>query len=71
MLPVQLMNDKGQEIETAGPSTPVEITGLHDVPVAGKEFYAIEDEKLARQLADARKEEIRENSIGTVNTAVT
>lgn len=67
----QMKNDKGQEIQIAGPSTPVEITGLHEVPVAGNEFYAIEDEKLAKQLAEERREKMRESSIGNVNTAVT
>ncbi len=67
----RMTNDKGQEIISAGPSTPVEIMGLHEVPVAGDEFYAIEDEKLARQLAEKRREVIREKSIGGTNNAVT
>ena len=49
-----MRNDKGQEITEAGPSTPVEITGLTEVPEAGELFEAVEDERLARELADKR-----------------
>ncbi len=52
-----MKNDKGQFIETAGPSTPVEITGLTEVPSAGDLFDAVADEKLARELADKRAAE--------------
>ena len=48
-----MRNDKGVEIESAGPSTPVEITGLTEVPTAGDIFEAVEDERLARELAAA------------------
>ena len=53
-------NDKGVEIESAGPSTPVEITGLTEVPTAGDIFEAVEDERLARELADKRTTEAKE-----------
>ena len=53
-------NDKGQEITEAGPSTPVEITGLTEVPEAGELFEAVEDERLARELADKRTTEAKE-----------
>ena len=49
-----MRNDKGVEITEAGPSTPVEITGLTEVPEAGELFEAVEDERLARELADQR-----------------
>ncbi|MEG1965958.1 MAG: translation initiation factor IF-2, partial [Oscillospiraceae bacterium] len=55
-----MLNDDGQEITEAGPSTPVEITGLCEVPEAGDEFNAVEDEKLARELTVQRKEEAKE-----------
>ncbi len=55
-----MLSDKGQRIETAGPSTPVEITGLAEVPAAGDEFNAVEDEKLARELVEQRKQEAKE-----------
>ena len=50
-----MMDDKGKSIKSAGPSTPVEILGLSEVPVAGETFYVVEDEKLARQLAEKRR----------------
>ena len=55
-----IRNDKGQEITEAGPSTPVEITGLTEVPEAGELFEAVEDERLARELADKRTTEAKE-----------
>ena len=55
-----MRNDKGIEIESAGPSTPVEITGLTEVPTAGDIFEAVEDERLARELADKRTTEAKE-----------
>ena len=55
-----MKNDKGVFIEEAGPSTPVEITGLTEVPVAGDLFDAVEDERLARELADRRAAEAKE-----------
>ncbi len=55
-----MKNDKGVFIEEAGPSTPVEITGLTEVPVAGDLFDAVEDERLARELADRRATEAKE-----------
>ena len=55
-----MRNDKGQEITEAGPSTPVEITGLTEVPEAGELFEAVEDERLARELADKRTTEAKE-----------
>ena len=55
-----MRNDKGVEIESAGPSTPVEIPGLTEVPTAGDIFEAVEDERLARELADKRTTEAKE-----------
>ena len=55
-----MRNDKGVEIESAGPSTPVEITGLTEVPTAGDIFEAVEDKRLARELADKRTTEAKE-----------
>ncbi|MBQ1538208.1 MAG: translation initiation factor IF-2 [Ruminococcus sp.] len=55
-----MTNDKGRSIEKAGPSTPVEITGLAEVPGAGDQFNAVEDEKLARELVEQRKQEAKE-----------
>ena len=55
-----MRNDKGVEIESAGPSTPVEITGLTEVPTAGDIFEAVEYERLSRELADKRTTEAKE-----------
>ncbi len=55
-----MKNDKGQNVKTAGPSVPVEIIGLSDVPVAGDEFNAVDDEKMARSLAEQRKEKAKQ-----------
>ncbi|MBQ4582054.1 MAG: translation initiation factor IF-2 [Oscillospiraceae bacterium] len=52
-----MVSDKGQKINTAGPSVPVEITGLSETPSAGAVFNAVADEKLARELVEQRKEE--------------
>ena len=51
-----LKNDKGMEIVSAMPSTPVEITGINDVPSAGDKFMAFETEKEAKQVSEKRKE---------------
>ena len=52
-----MTNDKGRSVKEAGPSVPVEITGLAEVPSAGDTFNAVEDERLARELVDQRKHE--------------
>lgn len=49
-----MVNDKGRRVKEAGPSTPVEITGLNDVPQAGDRFVVFEDEKTARQVGEVR-----------------
>ncbi|MGI6085661.1 MAG: translation initiation factor IF-2 [Acetivibrionales bacterium] len=59
-----MMNDRGRKIKEAGPSMPVEIFGLSEVPEAGDLFYVVKDEKLAKQLAQKRKEEIHQKQIG-------
>ena len=52
-----MLSDKGQRITDAGPSVPVEITGLSEAPSAGATFNAVADEKLARELVEQRKAE--------------
>ena len=52
-----MINDVGRRVKEAGPSTPVEITGLNDVPQAGDRFVVFEDEKTARQIGEAREQE--------------
>lgn len=55
-----MLDDQGKAVKTAGPSTPVEITGLVEVPTAGEAFRAVENEKLARELVDKRKYQKKE-----------
>ena len=50
-----MMNDRGERVQEAGPSVPVEITGLDDVPTGGDTFNCVSDERLARELVDQRK----------------
>ena len=55
-----MLDDHGQQVEEAGPSVPVEITGLAEVPSAGDTFNAVEDERLARELVEQRRHEQKE-----------
>ena len=58
-----MRNDKGQRVKKAGPSTPVEIMGLTEVPESGEVFYEVKDEKMAKHLIERRKRAQREKSI--------
>jgi len=58
-----MIDDKGKNIKSAGPSTPVEILGLSEVPESGETFYQVEDEKLAKSLVEKRKEKLREEQM--------
>lgn len=55
-----MTNDDGRKIQSAGPSVPVEIIGLAEVPGAGDIFYAVDDERMARALVEQRKEKEKE-----------
>ena len=55
-----MTDDKGKTLKTAGPSVPVEIIGLAEVPLAGDEFNAVEDERMARTLAQQRRTKAKE-----------
>ena len=57
-----MMDDKGRRVQEAGPSVPVEITGLGDVPVGGDVFDAVSDERLARELVEQRLTEQKEEA---------
>ncbi len=65
-----MTNDKGEKVKTAGPSVPVEITGLDEVPVGGDTFNSVTNEHLARQLVNQRKNE-RKEEIFNAQTKVT
>ena len=62
-----MKNDKGQKIKKAGPSTPVEIMGLTNVPEAGDIFYEVKDEKMAKHLVERRKIQEREKRVAEEN----
>ena len=62
-----MTDDKGKVIKKAGPSTPVEITGLPEVPEAGELFYVVEDEHLAKHLVETRRSELREKTLQPVS----
>ena len=55
-----MTDDKGRNVKSAGPSVPVEIIGLSEVPESGDEFAAVEDERMARELAEQRREKTKE-----------
>ena len=58
-----MKNDKGKNVKSAGPSTPVEIMGLTEVPQAGDTFYEVKNEKMAKHLIERRKRQEREKTI--------
>ena len=68
---IRAMNDDmGRRITQAGPSTPVEIIGLAEVPQAGDLFYAVEDEKMARELAEQRRTEEKQSQQKTTKVSL-
>ncbi len=58
-----MVNDKGKKVKSAGPSTPVEIMGLTEVPEAGDTFYEVKNEKMAKHLIEKRKRQAREQAM--------
>ncbi|WP_346885288.1 translation initiation factor IF-2 [Clostridium sp. UBA4395] len=62
-----MIDDKGKTTKAAGPSMPVEILGLSEVPAAGDRFTVVRDEKTARIMAESRKEKIRQEHFQTSN----
>ena len=60
-----MANENGKKVKSAGPSTPVEIMGLTEVPEAGDIFYEVKDEKTAKHLIEKRKREAREKAINS------
>lgn len=62
-----MVDDKGKKIKAAGPSMPVEILGLSEVPAAGDRFTVVKDEKTARNMAESRKEKMRQEHFQTSN----
>lgn len=62
-----MFDDKGKKIKSAGPSIPVEILGLSEVPSAGDKFNVVRDEKTARQMAESRKEKAKDQQQSSGN----
>jgi len=65
-----MMTDSGERIESAGPSVPVEISGMSEVPDAGDMFNVVTDERMAKELADQRKTEKRDMSANKVSVSL-
>lgn len=61
-----MINDKGRRVKTAGPSTPVEILGLSEAPSGGDTFMVVANEKLARDVAEQRKQQMQETKFNQV-----
>jgi len=64
-----MTDERGKVVKTAGPSMPVEIAGLDEVPMAGDEFNAVENEKMARELAENRRAKEKEDTL-SANTRI-
>ena len=62
-----MKDDKGKSVKSAGPSTPVEIMGLTEVPEAGDTFYEVKNEKMAKHLIERRKRQAREKAINSAS----
>ena len=54
-----MLNDRGERVQSAGPSTPVEVSGFTEVPAAGDEMFAVEDDRLSRQVAQERRDKLK------------
>lgn len=65
-----MTNDKGERVTEAGPSVPVEITGMSEVPAAGDTFNAVADERMARELVEQRKQEKKNASSANVKVTL-
>jgi translation initiation factor IF-2 len=62
-----MLNDKGQKIEEARPSTPVEVVGFTDVPEAGEPFIVVSEERMAKQISLYRQEKIRQRELSKLS----
>jgi len=65
-----LINDRGEQVESAGPSEPVEVLGLQGAPAAGDPFVVVENEARAREISEYRHRQIRSKTIGTGPSSV-
>ena len=65
-----MLNDRGERVKTAGPSMPVEISGFTEVPSAGDEMFAVEDDKLSRMVAEERREKLKASRTATTKVSL-
>lgn len=65
-----MISDKGERLEEAGPSIPVEISGMSEVPGAGDTFNVVDDERMARELVEQRKTELKDAASGPLRRSV-
>ncbi len=65
-----MTNDRGERVQSAGPSMPIEIAGFTDVPLAGEEMTAVEDDKLSRQVAQERRDKLKASRAASVKVSL-
>ncbi|MBQ9262787.1 MAG: translation initiation factor IF-2 [Clostridia bacterium] len=65
-----MVNDRGERVQSAGPSTPVEISGFNEVPSAGDEMFAVADDHLSRQVAQERRDKLKAARINSTKVSL-
>ncbi|MBR3106202.1 MAG: translation initiation factor IF-2 [Clostridia bacterium] len=65
-----MVNDRGERVQKAGPSTPVEISGFNEVPLAGDEMFAVADDHLSRQVAQERRDKLKAARVNTTKVSL-
>jgi len=65
-----MVNDRGERVQSAGPSTPVEISGFNEVPSAGDEMFAVDDDHLSRQVAQERRDKLKAARANTAKVSL-
>ena len=65
-----MVNDRGERVQKAGPSTPVEISGFNEVPLAGDEMFAVADDHLSRQVAQERRDKVKAARANTTKVSL-
>ena len=65
-----MVNDRGERVQSAGPSTPVEISGFNEVPSAGDEMFAVADDHLSRQVAQERRDKLKASRANTAKVSL-
>ena len=65
-----MVNDRGERVQVAGPSTPVEVSGFADVPSAGDEMMAVEDDRLSRQVVEERRDRLKASRVTTTKVSL-